>query len=199
MIAGKRLALGVGVVLGGALLVAFVAAHEPVAERARAERAEQARSPSSASGRSVTKRRPRRYAARAATGPTRPASASTPTETAARAAPPGAQPPAPSRRAEQLATTVLQQAVRGDWLSTDDQGTPCAPDRVRIVYDAPAELAGYENGAYFEPLGPAPDDRQDEVNGLLLCEGSTFLYRGFEAYFRSDRGQWDVYPFPVIE
>jgi hypothetical protein len=37
------------------------------------------------------------------------------------------------------------------------------------------------------------------VNGLLLCEGSTFLYRGFEAYYRADRGQWEVFPFPVIE
>lgn len=99
---------------------------------------------------------------------------------------------------EQLHTTVLQQAVRDNWLSTDERGTPCPPDRVRIVYDAP-DVAGYTKGAYFEPLGPTPKEENEEVNGLLLCEGSTYLYLGFEAYYRSDRRQWDVYPFPSVE
>ena len=104
-----------------------------------------------------------------------------------------------SARAEQLATSVLQAAVRHDWMVTDEHDAPCPPERLRIVYEAPAELASFTKGAYFEPLGPAPADTDSEVNGLLLCEGSTFLYRGFEAYYRADRGQWDVFPFPVIE
>ncbi len=66
------------------------------------------------------------------------------------------------------------------------------------MYDAP-DLSGYDKGAYFEPLGPAPSDASEEINGLLLCEGSSFLYLGFEAYFRPNRGQWDVYPFPEAE
>lgn len=113
------------------------------------------------------------------------------------AAPAGAQSPSP--RARDLATTVLQAAVRHDWMVIDEHDTPCPPDRIRVVYDAPSDLGGYQRGAYFEPLGPSPGDSDVEVNGLLLCEGSTFLYRGFEAYFRADRGQWEVFPFPVIE
>jgi hypothetical protein len=89
--------------------------------------------------------------------------------------------------------------VKHGWVAIDEHDNPCPPERIRIVYDVPPELAEYTKGAYFEPLGPAPGESTDEVNGLLVCEGSTFLYRGFEAYYRPDRGQWDVYPFPVIE
>lgn len=109
-----------------------------------------------------------------------------------------AQQPTPTR-VEQLATTVLAAAVRHDWMVTDEHETPCPPQQIRIVYDAPSDLGGYTKGAYFEPLGPGPGESDTEVNGLMLCEGSTFLYRGFEAYYRADRGQWDVFPFPVIE
>lgn len=105
----------------------------------------------------------------------------------------------PTSRVEQLHTTVLQRAVRDNWLTTDERGTPCPPDRVRIVYDAPDNLSGYAKGAYFEPLGPRPNEENREVNGLLLCEGSSFLYLGFEGYYRDDRRQWDVYPFPSVE
>ena len=117
---------------------------------------------------------------------------------APRAASPASAPQG-SGRATQLATTVLGLAVSEDWMVTDEHDTPCPPEKVRIVYDAPSDLGGYARGAYFEPLGPGPDDSAVEVNGLLLCEGSTFLYRGFEAFYRADRGQWDVFPFPVIE
>jgi hypothetical protein len=125
---------------------------------------------------------------------------------AARRPPPSSSSPLPiasgtkqTSRVEQLHTTVLQRAVRDNWLTTDERGTPCPPDRVRIVYDAPETLSGYTKGAYFEPLGPRPSDDNAEVNGLLLCEGSSFLYLGFEAYYRDDRRQWDVYPFPSVE
>ncbi|MCC6901716.1 MAG: hypothetical protein IT377_22285 [Polyangiaceae bacterium] len=111
---------------------------------------------------------------------------------------PQAQAPVPTR-VEQLATTVLAAAVRHDWMVIDEQETPCPPQQIRIVYDAPSDLGGYTKGAYFEPLGPGPTESATEVNGLMLCEGSSFLYRGFEAYYRADRGQWDVFPFPVIE
>jgi hypothetical protein len=102
-------------------------------------------------------------------------------------------------RVEQLQTTVLQSAVKHDWVAIDEHDNPCPPERIRIVYELPPELAAYTKGAYFEPLGPAPSPSSEEVNGLLVCEGSTFLYRGFEAYYRPDREQWEVYPFPVIE
>jgi len=102
-------------------------------------------------------------------------------------------------RVQMLTTSVMQKAVRENWVVVDEHDNACPPDRIRIVYDVPSDLGGYTKGAYFEPLGPAPGDSADEVNGLLLCEGSTFFYRGFEAYYRADRGYWDVYPFPVVE
>lgn len=94
---------------------------------------------------------------------------------------------------------VLQHAVRHDWVTIDDRDTPCPPERIRIVYEPPSNIAEYDRGAYFEPLGPAPTESSEEINGLLVCDGYTFLYRGFEAYFRPERGQWEVFPFPVIE
>ncbi len=106
---------------------------------------------------------------------------------------------APSTRVGQLHDLVLREAVQKDWITMDEGGTPCPRDRVRIVYDVPGNLRQYVKGAYFEPLGPAPEESSNEVNGLLICEGSTFLYRGFEAYWRPDSGRWDVFPFPVIE
>ncbi|MBX3129044.1 MAG: hypothetical protein KF718_20175 [Polyangiaceae bacterium] len=102
-------------------------------------------------------------------------------------------------RVEQLRMAVLQHAVRHDWVTIDDRDTPCPPERIRIVYEAPSNIADYDRGAYFEPLGPAPTESSEEINGLLVCDGYTFLYRGFEAYFRPERGQWEVFPFPVIE
>ncbi len=104
-----------------------------------------------------------------------------------------------SPRVERLHANVLREAVRANWVSIDDSGTPCPPDRVRIVYTPPSNLGQYKKGAYFKPLGPAPGESTDEVNGLLVCDGYTFLYRGFEAYFRADSGRWDIFPFPVIE
>lgn len=152
-----------------------------------------------ASSQSERQRRPRATKPRLAAPETREASVS-----AARTAdPPTFAAPttttAAPTRSEQLATTVLAAAVRHDWVVVDDHDTPCPPQQIRLVYAAPSDLGGYSKGAYFEPLGPAPGDSDDEVNGLMLCEGSTFQYRGFEAYYRADRGQWDVFPFPVIE
>lgn len=102
-------------------------------------------------------------------------------------------------RVEQLRMTVLQEAVRRDWVSVNEHGAPCPPQQLRILYGAPADLARYTKGAYFEPLGPEPSNSSQEINGLLICEGYTHLYRGFEAFYRPDRDQWDVFPFPVIE
>ncbi|MCB9587321.1 MAG: hypothetical protein H6718_18115 [Polyangiaceae bacterium] len=102
-------------------------------------------------------------------------------------------------RTAQLDLQVMQEAQKYGWVYTDDSETPCPPQRVRIVWDVPGDLADYNRGAYFEPLGPAPSESSTSVNGLLLCEGSNFLYRGFEAYYDEDRAQWRVYPFPVIE
>ena len=102
-------------------------------------------------------------------------------------------------RVADLHDNVRRAAIRHDWVTVDDHDTPCPPESIRIVYAAPGNLKQYTKGAYFDPLGPEPGESTDEVNGLLLCEGSMFLYRGFEAYWRADEGRWDVFPFPVIE
>jgi hypothetical protein len=112
---------------------------------------------------------------------------------------PPAAPTASATRTGRLHTRVLQEAARHNWVPIDDSDTPCPPDRIQIVYAPPPNLRQYTKGAYFEPLGPAPAETTDEVNGLLICEGHPFLYRGFEAYYRADSGRWDVFPFPVIE
>lgn len=160
-----------------------------------------ASAPNATPERAASEERPRRARAERARPPareTREASVATAkTAEPTSASPLSAQSASPRARA--LETTVLQAAVRHDWVVVDEQDTPCPPQKVRIVYDAPGDLGGYQKGAYFEPLGPGPGDSDVEVNGLLLCEGSTFLYRGFEAYWRADRGQWEVFPFPVIE
>lgn len=190
----QKAIVAVGSVLALGLAVVIVAQRRSVSGRAelvpseeRSARAFRERPRSSPRARRV---RPR--------GPAERSSASS-APGAASSGPVGAAATRPSTRVEQLATQVLSEAVRRDWMTIDERGTPCPPERVRIVYDAPSDLEQYEKGAYFEPLGPAPSESSDEVNGLLLCDGHTHLYRGFEAYWRADRGQWDVFPFPVIE
>ncbi len=128
----------------------------------------------------------------AASGP----SGSLPGVTAASTVAPAANKPT---RVEQLRMTVLQDAVRRNWVTVNEQGAPCPPQQVRILYSLPGDLSSYDKGAYFEPLGPAPTESSKEINGLLICEGYSHLYRGFEAFYRPERDQWDVFPFPVIE
>ena len=88
--------------------------------------------------------------------------------------------------------SIVQNYMERRWSPSELSGGKFC----EIVYTI---LDGYAKGAYFEPLGPRPKEENAEVNGLLLCEGSTYLYLGFEAYYRSDRRQWDVYPFPSVE
>lgn len=139
-----------------------------------------------------TARKARPQAARRATSaPTLPAAAAIQVPLVAQ--------PKPAPRTAQLNMQVLQEARKHGWVYTDEGETPCPPQRVKILWDTPGDLSSYDRGAYFEPLGPAPSESSKSVNGLLLCEGYTFLYRGFEAYYDEERGQWRVYPFPVIE
>lgn len=190
----KRAALGLtALALLALALVLVLRPERRASEGARPEKraSEGARPDAKSSARSVERpRRPRVSRPRPAPRETVEASVTSTTPASTRPS---------AARAEQLATTVLGLAVRNDWVVMDEHDTPCPPQQIRIVFDAPADLGGYRRGAYFEPLGPGPDDSVTEVNGLMLCEGSTYLYRGFEAFYRADRGQWDVFPFPVIE
>ncbi|MBK7585099.1 MAG: hypothetical protein IPI67_33535 [Myxococcales bacterium] len=193
----QRLVIGIALLASIAVLIALQLRHRESAPEPADKPASVTETSAPAQARP---RRPRSSRPRTAPPETRAVSAvvaAEPAPPAPRATPASAQ--RSSSRVEQLAVTVLAAAVRGDWVVMDDHDSPCPPQQIRIVYEAPNDLGSYTKGAYFEPLGPGPSNTSNEVNGLLLCEGSSFVYRGFEAYFRDDRGHWDVFPFPIIE
>src|SRR4051794_16910349 len=66
-------------------------------------------------------------------------------------------------------------------LATDDQGTQCPIDRLRVEWQAPS-AEQYSHGAYLEPVAAptGPDDH--DANGIVTCKGSSFGYLGFEAF-----------------
>jgi hypothetical protein len=95
---------------------------------------------------------------------------------------------------------ALDFAVRSQELPTrdgapDDAGRYCDPQQLRVIWTKPSGT--YLTGAFIEPLGPPPDSDTTKVNGIVVCEGSSYTYMGFEA-LRSDLG-WEVIPIPVID
>ncbi|HMC52316.1 MAG TPA: hypothetical protein VKI64_06100, partial [Acidimicrobiales bacterium] len=68
----------------------------------------------------------------------------------------------------------------------------CAPSRLRVSWSPPA--GDYQVGAYVDPLGPPPTLDTRRVNGLVLCEGSTYAYVGFEASWNGTRWQLNAVP-----
>ena len=79
----------------------------------------------------------------------------------------------------------------------DDPATYCPRDRMRVSWEAPG--SGYGIGAYQDPVGPAPTEETARVNGVVLCEGSTFAYVGFEAEWSTGESLWKVLPVPSGE
>ncbi|HMC43157.1 MAG TPA: hypothetical protein VKI20_09120, partial [Acidimicrobiales bacterium] len=57
----------------------------------------------------------------------------------------------------------------------------CPSSRLRVSWSPP--VGTYRVGAYVDPLGPPPTLDTRRVNGVVLCEGSTFSYVGFEASY----------------
>lgn len=76
----------------------------------------------------------------------------------------------------------------------DEAGSGCPADRLRVSWTEPGPW--YEVGAYVAPLGPPPTSATTRVNGLVLCEGSTYSYMGFEA--ARVKGVWIVEATPAI-
>lgn len=97
--------------------------------------------------------------------------------------------PPPAASVEEAAIALIV-AVGG--VETED-GT-CAESDLAVRWSLPDE--GFEYGAHVEPLGPAPTEDTDEVSGIVVCEGSTLAYAGFEA-FRTDEG-WRVTHVPYL-
>lgn len=71
----------------------------------------------------------------------------------------------------------------------------CPRGKMLVSWKAPS--AGFEQGGHVEPIGPAPDASTESVNGIVVCEGFTYAYMGFEAY-RNGSG-WVVVPIPADE
>lgn len=76
----------------------------------------------------------------------------------------------------------------------DDRSRYCDPNRMHVIWVKPGESFLY--GAYIEPLGPPPGPTTSSVNGIVVCEGSSYAYMGFEAIRGADG--WDVIPVPDI-
>src|SRR3954454_22546620 len=71
----------------------------------------------------------------------------------------------------------------------------CSPLRLRVRWSIP--VGNFHVGGYVEPLGPPPSISTERVNGLVLCEGSTYAYLGFEAVWTGR--QWAVAPVPSTD
>jgi hypothetical protein len=68
----------------------------------------------------------------------------------------------------------------------------CAGSRLRVSWAAP--VGTYRFGAYVDPLGPPPSLDTRRVNGVVLCQGSSYAYVGFEASWNGTRWQLNAVP-----
>lgn len=79
-----------------------------------------------------------------------------------------------------------------------DQQPMCGRDALLVLWDLPDTR--FEVGAHIAPLGPA--DALDEavdgdaVNGIVVCDGWSYAYMGFEALWEDDA--WSISPVPVL-
>jgi hypothetical protein len=75
-----------------------------------------------------------------------------------------------------------------------DEDVSCPRKRLEVSWTKPGK--GYSEGAYVDPLGPAPTMTTRSVNGVVLCRNSSFAYMGFEAYIHD--GEWVVHATPSL-
>ncbi|OWY61516.1 hypothetical protein B7486_63380, partial [cyanobacterium TDX16] len=66
-------------------------------------------------------------------------------------------------------------------------GETCDPEDLVVRWTEPAEEP--EHGAWVEPLG-APEEGDDQANGIVGCRGSDHEVAGFQAQY--DDGRWSV-------
>ncbi len=86
-----------------------------------------------------------------------------------------------------------------DWLA--DPGAQaidrCPAARLEVRW-APPE-GDYRLGGYVEPLGPPPGPQTRQVNGVVVCRGSTYAYEGFQASWDGARWLLDAVPMVSAE
>lgn len=101
--------------------------------------------------------------------------------------------------ARALAASVGVPLAGADWRShlgtlTATDPALCPASRLRVAWERPGP--GYTIGGHVEPIGPAPTDATRRVNGVVVCDGSTYAYLGFEAAY--ELGRWWVTPVPSL-
>lgn len=104
-----------------------------------------------------------------------------------------AAPPLPSRVVdlEFQAVALIREAAP---VPLDDAGTPCEAARLRVAWTEPGPW--YEVGAFVSPIGPPPTTATTRVNGVVICEGSSYAYMGFEAV--RVKGVWLIEVTPAF-
>ncbi|MDQ1396586.1 MAG: hypothetical protein QOG64_1845, partial [Acidimicrobiaceae bacterium] len=71
--------------------------------------------------------------------------------------------------------------------------TVCPAFRLRVSWEPP--VGTFVIGGYLAPLGPPPTITTRQVNGVVMCQGSTYAYLGFEAAW--DGIRWTVTGVPA--
>jgi hypothetical protein len=103
----------------------------------------------------------------------------------------------PSRGAEgaERSALALAEALGAVALPDEDgmAGEACPPERLEVLWDEPG--VDFALGALARPLGPAPDEATEVVNGAVVCGGSDFAVMGFTARWALDR--WIVLDVPA--
>lgn len=105
-------------------------------------------------------------------------------------------------RVQQLEQAAIALAVRLRAIpmrdgAVADPGRYCPSSRLAVSWTSPA--GEFRHGAYIAPLGPRPGPATRAVTGVVVCQGSTYAYMGFDAYWTA--GGWRVtdVPAPIDE
>jgi hypothetical protein len=113
------------------------------------------------------------------------------------------RPPLPAgstaRGAVGVEATAIRLAAALDAVPLSEGGDEasrfCRTDRLRVRWVAPLE-GEFTVGGHVSPVGPAPAPETEQVNGLVVCEGESYAYMGFEA--RWDGAAWGVAAIPSL-
>lgn len=91
-------------------------------------------------------------------------------------------------------TSARELAAALDAVAGPEEGEACADDALEVSWDEPE--ATPESGAWTEPVGPAPDEDSERVNGLVRCGDSDRDVAGFQASWDGER--WSVALVPDL-
>ena len=72
-------------------------------------------------------------------------------------------------------------------------GGVCPKDRLEVSWNRPED---FRRGSHVGPVGPAPDEDTDEVNGIVSCRNSEYAYSGFTGEYD---GAWDIRIVPNFD